>query len=510
MITTTYSATLLGLQPIKIEIEVDSRRGVPKLILIGLPTKAIEESKERITSALTNCGVRIRNRRTIVNLAPADLKKKSPIFELAIAVALLKMYGEIQLETDHTLFFGELSLDGQLKSMKGALPLVAAAAQMGYRHVILPAINAAEVSLIDQINIYPLKHLQTLLQLSPNTDWAEQSALPSLPSQQQVDNHLPPSQIDFQHVVGQSTAKRALEIAATGGHNVLLIGPPGAGKTLLAKTMPSILPPLSKSEIVTVTTLYSILGLNQHQLITHRPFRAPHHSASYVGLIGGGHQLTPGEISLAHHGILFLDEFSEFDRRSLESLRQPLEEGQITIVRAQGSATYPASFTLIAAANPCPCGWHGSTQRECRCSQHARLRYQQKFSGPILDRIDLYVRVQPVKLNKLTSSKSNKTESSASIRHRVKMARLLQQELLQPTGHSTLAQLNSDQVRTLIQLNSKASQLLTSAAHRLKLSARSYFRVIKVAQTIAHLDQQHQIATSHVTEALQYRQEIVF
>ena len=501
MLVRTFSATISGLKPIRIEVEVDSNRGTPNLIIIGLPTKAVEESKERITSALINCGIRIRSRRTIVNLAPADIRKSSPSFELAIVVGMLKMYGEITTDTSQTIFFGELSLDGDLKPIKGALPLVMAARQMGFKKVILPAVNMEEVSTISGIIIHPLNHLQEYLDFIKNDQ-----PLPILaPKKFQAKQSSNPS-LDFKNIYDQYYAKRALEVAAAGGHNVLLVGPPGAGKSILARTMISILPPLSEAESIEVSTIYSVYSKKLTGLITARPFRSPHHTTSYAGLLGGGRYLRPGEVSLAHRGILFLDEFTEFDRHTLESLRQPIEDRQITLVRAHGSVTYPAAFTLIAAANPCACGWQGSKQKMCRCSQFSLDQYQKKFSGPLLDRIDLFVRVRAVDIKQLANSKS-KQSSSASMRQRVVQAKKFQASFLEQFNCFTNAELSSHHIKRKVKMSSPSKALLNTAISRLNLTARSYFRLIRVAQTIAHLDQKHKIHKHHLAEALQYRQD---
>jgi magnesium chelatase family protein len=501
VLTRTFTAAISGLTPIKIEVEIDSNRGTPNLIIIGLPTKAIEESKERITSALINCGFRIRSRRTIVNLAPADIRKSSPSFELAIAVGMLQMYGEIKIDTNQTIFFGELSLDGDLKPIKGALPLIIAARSMGFKKVILPAANMEEVSTISGINIHPLNHLKEYLSFAKNNQ-----PLPILAPKKFKIIKSHNSFLDFKDIYGQDSAKRALEIAATGGHNVLLVGPPGAGKSILAKTMTSILPPLDEIEAIEVTTIYSIYSKKLTGLITKRPFRSPHHTASYAGLLGGGRKLRPGEVSLAHRGVLFLDEFTEFDKYTLESLRQPIEDKKITIVRAHGSISYPAAFTLIAAANPCACGWHGSKQNVCRCSQFALDQYQNKFSGPLLDRIDLFIRVKAVDIDLLANSK-DKQLSSKEMRNKVFAARKFQGSFLKNLSCLSNSDLSTTHVKQEVKLSRQCKQLLKTAISRLSLTARGYFRLIRVAQTIAHLDQSHEIQKQHLAEALQYRQD---
>lgn len=501
MLAKTFTATIHGLDPIKIEVEVDSHRGIPNLIIIGLPTKAVQESKERITAALNNCRVRIRSRRTIVNLAPAAIKKSSPAFDLAIIVSLLKMYQEIKINTDDTIFFGELSLDGHLKPIKGTLPLVLAAKKMGFKKVIIPQSNREEVSTIKGIRIFPINHLQDYLNFAQR-----KRNLPALKPKKFLteSQSRQQSQPDFKDIYYQQEAKRALLIAATGGHNLLMIGPPGSGKSLLAKTMTSILPPLSETEAMEVTSLYSLYSPQNKKLITQRPFRQPHHSISYAGLIGGGSSLKPGEISLAHRGVLFLDELTEFDRYSLESLRQPLEDKSITLVRAHSAITYPASFILIAAANPCPCGWYGSHQKPCRCSQHARQQYQRKFSGPLLDRIDLLVKVQPLDLRLLQKTKIKQT-SSIQIKKKIMRAQKFQQPFLEKFKCQNVADLSSKIIKKHVKLTPASQRLLTKATQNFQLTTRGYFRVIKVALTIAHLDSSYEIQPMHLAEALQYR-----
>lgn len=499
MLTRTFSATTLGLIPTKIEIEIDSNRGTPAFVIIGLPSKNIDEAKERIVSALRNCDVRIRSKRTIINLAPAEVRKTSNSLELAIAVAILKMYGEIKFDTDDTMFFGELSLDGQIKKIKGALPLVLAAKKMGFKKVIIPAQNQDEVSIIKEITICPIQHLKQILH-SP------QSPLEIL-IPQKFTHTIQDSDIKFEDIYGQKQAKRAMQIAAAGGHNVLLVGPPGTGKSMLAKSLKSILPPLTQKEAIEVTTIYSIMGLS-NKLITARPFRSPHHTTSQAGLIGGGSQIKPGEISLAHRGILFLDEFPEFNRSSLEALRQPLEDGEVLISRAVGSCTYPAQFTLIAAANPCHCGYHGSDKKPCTCNTYMLEKYQKKISGPILDRIDIHIRAQEIELKKITKDKDYTGVTSAQMLDTIIKARDTQQRRFTNTIYTTNSEMSSKAVKQYCQMDDVTKKFLSVAADKMALSARGYFKIIKVARTIADLAGEKEITRDHIAESLQYRQQM--
>ena len=503
MIVSTYSATLRGLIAYQVVAEVDSTRGKPGLSIIGLPEKAIEEAKERLSSALANCGVRLKAKKTLVNLAPADLPKTGSHLELALAVALWQLTNEKVYATKNDIFFGELALDGSIRRVRGALPLVNFARQSGFARVFVPAENVGEVQVLTGIAIYPVNHLCQVLdflagksKLAPlchSTYQAQQSNCPS----------------DFAQIIGQAAAKRCLEIAAAGGHNLLLTGVPGAGKSLLASALPGILPPLTRQEALELTTIYSVSGmLPENQLIKLRPCRSPHHSISAIGLVGGGQKLLPGEISLAHQGILFLDELGEFRRDSLEMLRQPLETGNITIVRSAGRVVYPARFTLVAATNPCPCGFYGSKKKECTCSPQAIRHYRQKLSGPILDRLDLQIFVPEVEVAQLTASHLP-AESSLQIRKRVVRARLRQAKRYQELGVLTNAALTSAQIRTHLYLSGAAKNLLAKAAAKFCLSARSYFKIIKVAQTIADLQETPStlIQTTHLAEALSYRRE---
>ncbi|MDA1079509.1 MAG: YifB family Mg chelatase-like AAA ATPase [bacterium] len=500
MLTRVFSATLTGLKPQLIEVEVDAIQGTPQFIVIGLASKAVDEAKERITAALLNCGVRIKARRTVVNLAPADIQKSGSTLELAIAAGLLQLYGEIAPLPDTCLLIGELSLDGELKPVRGCLPLVLAAQQFGLTEVLLPTANLAEVGFLSSVTLRPLHNLRQLL--------ATKGVITQIPVHKPEPLRITntPQNENFAAIIGQTAAKRALEIAVAGNHNIHLVGPPGAGKSMLAQAAVSILPPLSTSEVIAVTMIHSVAGLTtQAGVVTTRPFRAPHHTTTAVGLTGGSAQLLPGEISLAHEGVLFLDEFPEFSRSSLEALRQPLESKVVTITRSTGTTQYPANCMLIAASNPCQCGYWGS-DKPCRCTARERLRYHNKLSGPLLDRIDLHVRVGSVSHRQLTMS-TQQHESSDTIRQRVIAARERQRARLSQTAAQTNGELDGTLTKKYCKLLPTAKEMLIAAGEKLGLSARTHFKVIKVAQTIADISSQPVITVEHITEALQYRPE---
>jgi magnesium chelatase family protein len=500
MLARTFTAMLIGLKPVKIEVEVDGNRGLPNLIFIGLTSKATEEAKQRITSALQNCGVRIRSKRTVVNLAPADVPKTSSCFDLAIAIGVLKMYGEISVNTDDTMFFGELALDGTVKHIHGALPLVLAAKSLGYQHVVIPHSVVDEIAIVTGIQIHPIAHLKEYFA------WAKHEyELPVLPPRSFAE--MPAEYWGSAPLIfGQSQAKRSLMICAAGGHHLLMTGSPGIGKSLLAQSLIHLLPPLTEQEAIEVTNMYSICGLATGGLIRRRPFRSPHHSISLGGLIGGGPSLRPGEISLAHRGVLFLDELLEFSRSSLEALRQPMEEGTITLARAAGASHYPCAFTLVAAMNPCPCGYALSQKKACRCSPHTIELYQKKLSGPLLDRFDLRVQVEEFDIENLNKNQNvNEKQYSHDAAENISKARKVQQERYQNSSHFTNADIPADETLQYCTLTPQAQTLLHHATKKLKLSGRSYFKLIKVSRTIADLESAQIIEEHHIAEALQYR-----
>jgi len=509
MLVKIPSVAHIGLETIPVAVEVDvASQGFPGFNIVGLASKAIEEARERVKTAIVNSGLDFPPKKITVNLAPADLPKDGAAYDLPIAIGILA--ASDQIATDHellatSLFYGELSLDGSLRTTKGVLLVGLHAQHAKLPQVFVPVENANEAAVIDHITIFPVRNLTQLV------DHLHQVKTISPLRHVPVDELIEPDNfdIDLSEIAGQELAKRALTIAAAGGHNLLMWGPPGTGKTMLAKAMPSILPPLSPTEALEVTRIYSVSGLLDpgESLIRRRPYRNPHHGVSVAGMVGGGSHPTPGEVSLAHLGVLFLDEMPEFPRSVLEALRQPMEDGTVAIVRAQAHVAYPASFTLLAAVNPCPCGYLGHPKKECRCSDKQIRKYRSRISGPILDRIDLHVHVPTVEVDKLTSGLAGSASpTSQTIRNQVIVARHLQRRRFIADHIYTNSQMTNKLVRQYCPLTPSVQGILKAAVERFDLSARSYFRLIKVSRTIADLNSSPDITPTHMAEAIQYRQ----